>query len=144
MLCLVSWSWWPCQYDLMDGHCPGPGWTFWCGPQLVPRSGSLQSQQVVSMLVVPLGHSGIFQPIGMIHKSHYAPAPYPTMHHFVTEVQEVSIHIAHVSVNWVSIGLDNGFLLSLWEAIIYGSPLVPYTANISLPRVIYIVPASNK
>ena len=53
--------------------------------------------------------------IDLLHKSHNAPVPYPTMHHFVTET---CTHV-HLSVTkWCIVGYLSGALWDLWDASI--------------------------
>ena len=42
--------------------------------------------ELLSMYTVPLMITGMEILIDLLHKSHNAPVPYPTMHHFVTEM----------------------------------------------------------
>ena len=56
-----------------------------------------------------------FVPVELLHKSHNAPVPYPTMHHIVTEM---CAH-AHIYVTkWCIVGYFYDTLWDLWDGSI--------------------------
>ena len=57
--------------------------------------------------------------IDLLHKSHNAPVPYPTMHHFVTEICTcVQISVA----KWCIVGNLSNALWDSWDGSIVGGP----------------------
>ena len=63
--------------------------------------------------------------IDLLHKSHNAPVPYPTMHHFVTEI----CTCVHISVaKWCIVGNLSNALWYSWDGSIVGGPGGPFTS----------------
>ena len=80
-----------------------------------PGQNSFQAIQIMFNNFFWLNIFHLFIAINLLHKSHNAPVPYPTMHHFVTEM----CTCVHISVTkWCIVGYLTDALWDLWDGSI--------------------------